>query len=317
MFFYKVLGPIVLALLIGACAYQDWAASPANELEPLVIQASPVADFPAATATDIATLTSVPQTAHPTATPIATASITPTPTSRPFLTPTTGPSLLLPDLYTLPPSDLSIEVHYAPPKRLLRFSNSIANGGPGTLELWGESDQASGKTTVAQRIYTAAGTFQGLEVGEFIFHPQHDHWHFVNFASYELWTLSSYGGLVSTVGLTGKVSYCLRDTFRIHTSQPASGPAYLACDRKEQGISAGWVDRYRSTLPGQVIDITSLPSYGVYALVSTADPENRLLEANETNNAARIYIEIDGSHVHIIDRADIPAIPPGLNPPQE
>jgi hypothetical protein len=317
MIFYKLLGPIVLALLVGACTNLDWATSPANDLEPLVIQESPAADPPTATATNTATPTSIPPTAQATATPIATSTFTPSPTSRPSITPTTGPRLLLPDLYTLPPSNLSIEVHYALPKRLLRFSNSIANQGPGTLELWGENDQATGKTTVTQRIYTDAGTFHGLEVGEFIFHPQHDHWHFVNFARYELWTLSSYGGPVSTVGLTGKVSYCLRDTFRIHSSRPASGPAYLACESKKQGISAGWVDRYRSTLPGQVIDITSLPSYGVYALVSTVDPENRLLETNETNNAARIYIEIDGSHVRIINRADIPAIPPGLNPPED
>jgi hypothetical protein len=106
----------------------------------------------------------------------------------------------------------------------------------------------------------------------------------MGFARYELWTLAPSGWLVGMVGLTDKVSYCLRDNTRLSSQQPAAGPAYLLCDSAKQGISAGWVDRYQSTLPGQVIDITGLPAYRVYALRSTVDPEDRLLETDEANN---------------------------------
>jgi hypothetical protein len=79
-------------------------------------------------------------------------------------------------------SDLFIEIHRSPQQRLLRFSNSIASGGPGALELWGERSLSTGKTLVTQRIYTDEGTFVDLAAGEFFFHPQHDHWYMMNFA---------------------------------------------------------------------------------------------------------------------------------------
>jgi hypothetical protein len=81
-----------------------------------------------------------------------------------------------PDLYTLPPSDLAIEMHRSPQQKLLRFSNSIANSGPGALDLWGERDRSTGRTRVGQRIYIQAGSFAERLAGEFLFHPQHNHW---------------------------------------------------------------------------------------------------------------------------------------------
>jgi subtilase family serine protease len=48
------------------------------------------------------------------------------------------------------------------------------------------------------------------------------------------------------------------------------------------------------------VDITGLPD-GEYALRSTTDPEDQLRESDEGNNAAMVYIEIEGNQVSIID----------------
>ncbi len=309
----RVCGLILLALLVGACADPDQASSPAKRLASQADRASPTAIPPPASATHAA-----PPTNRPTATPTTASSPTSSPTSQPTLPPTIEPiPLLLPDLYTLPPSNLAIETHLSPQQRLLRFSNSIANRGLGALELWGERDPATGQTRVTQRIYTNDGASVDLVAGEFFFHPQHDHWHLLNFARYELWSLAPSRWLEGIVGLTDKVSYCLRDNFRVRSLPPTAGPAYLLCESDMQGISAGWVDRYQSTLPGQVIDITGLPSHGFYALRSIVDPGDQLLEVNETNNDVLVYIEINDNHARIVDRADIPFEPSSLNPPPE
>jgi phosphohistidine phosphatase SixA len=239
------------------------------------------------------------QAGEPTGTPAS-------PTS-PALTQTGGSSApqstgtpLLPDLQTLPPSDLVIEMNTAGGPKLLRLTNSILNRGPGVMELQGVADQASGRTIVTQRIYSANGLVEQLATGDFVFHPGHTHWHLENFARYEVWTLTSQGELDGVVALTDKVSFCLRDNTRVDIPGAAPQAVYTNCNREVQGISAGWIDTYDYDTQGQIVDITGLPD-GEYALRSTTDPEDQLRESDEGNNAAMVYIEIEGNQVSIID----------------
>lgn len=209
--------------------------------------------------------------------------------------------LLLPDLVTLPPTDLTIRGSDAAGQRVLRLSNHILNRGPGPLEVRGINDPEQRLTNVNQHIYHSEGVILEREAGAYVFHPEHEHWHIEAFASYELWTLNNRGGLAELVGLNDKVSFCLRDNTRFaEMSEVAARPAYLACGLNIQGISTGWVDTYRYHLPGQMIDITGLPD-GIYALRSVVDPDGVLWEVSESNNAAVLYIEISGSQVDILD----------------
>ena len=66
----------------------------------------------------------------------------------------------------------------------------------------------------------------------------------------------------------------------------------------------GWIDIYRQYLAGQKIDITSLPN-GIYALRSTVNPENNLMETTRENNTAILYIEIEDDRVKVIEPSDI------------
>ncbi len=217
------------------------------------------------------------------------------------------PDFLLPDLQTLPPTDLVIELTESD-QRLLRFSNSMLNSGPGTLELVGQFNPDSGEIAVTQHIYTSDGTFEEYATGEFIFHVGHDHWHFENFALYEVWSLTPAGDLDDVVALTDKVSYCIRDDARAEIPGAAVEPVYTVCDQDLQGIAVGWIDIYEFDTPGQIVDITPLPD-GVYALQSTVDPADQIREADEANNAAVVYFEVRDDRVRIIDSDSISQLP--------
>jgi len=209
-------------------------------------------------------------------------------------------SRLLPDLLTLPPSDLLLRTNPVDGTRLIRFTNSIMNNGPGTMELWGTRNPETGKVTVKQRIRNRDNSTDAITVGEFFFHPEHNHWHFGNFARYEIWSLEPDGGLKSIVAFSNKVSYCLRDDELANDFLSTSRQTYTSCNQETQGISVGWVDTYRYHLEGQSIDITSL-SNGVYALRSTVNPDENLWELDYANNSEILYIEIKDKGVDVID----------------
>jgi hypothetical protein len=207
--------------------------------------------------------------------------------------------LLLPDLQALPPADLEIDLQ-PDGKRYLRLSVSVINRGTGALELLGESDWQLGMTSVTQNIYTVDGDLLEFPVGSFVFHPSHGHWHLENFARYELLSLT-YGGIPKDV-LTqnDKVSFCLRDLDREPTDELVVGAAYTECGKRLQGLSLGWLDTYRYHLAGQFIDISNVPD-GYYSVRVTFDPEDLLLEGKETNNSGKVYLQIAGEELRVID----------------
>jgi hypothetical protein len=217
--------------------------------------------------------------------------------------PTSDLTVLLPDLRMLPPADLTLEIT-PEGQRLLRLTNYIINWGEGTLEVLGRSDRLSQRTVVTQHIYRANGSFTARPAGMFFFHLAHNHWHFENFAVYALWSLTPEGRLNESVAAMDKVSYCLRDTGRSELPYGPPDQLYTECEADLQGISAGWIDSYEYDLPGQTIDITDLPD-GVYALVCTVDPGDRLLELDENNNSALIYVHLQEGTVTEIDRAQM------------
>ena len=99
---------------------------------------------------------------------------------------------LYPNLRGLAPSELrpSVVSIDGVDHHVLRFTAAIENVGPGPLELPGDS--SSGQTVVYQRVYDTAGQVTESPVGTFVFHPEHNHWHFEHFADYELWARDAY-----------------------------------------------------------------------------------------------------------------------------
>jgi hypothetical protein len=118
----------------------------------------------------------------------------------------------------------------------------------------------------------------------FEFAPCHNHYHFRDFATYQLLDASS-----RQVAIGLKVGFCLEDIRRWDSNAPPTD--FYTCDF--QGIQAGWVDVYVSSLPCQWIDLAGVPA-GVYTLRVQVDPANHLTELNETNNTAGQFVVIDG-----------------------
>lgn len=197
-----------------------------------------------------------------------------------------------PNLKTRPPSDL----RYAQVsidgvlQWVVRFSNTVWNEGEGPLELIGTSSGT--KTNVKQRVYwstTATGTYDEYPVGEFDFHPTHNHWHFGNFAKYELYTKAEWMANNTNGQKRGegtKTTFCIIDTRRWSGSLPA---AYTQCGQTKQGLTVGWGDTYPFSLADQwvVLGQSKLTEGADYVLRSVADPMNQLYESENKNDSAR------------------------------
>jgi Lysyl oxidase len=212
---------------------------------------------------------------------------------------------LLPDLVTRKPYKIFPQVTPRG-KRLIRFSNEVVNIGIGPLELRPRADDCNRNgipgddRTSYQRVYRDAngdGRFtRGVDVGFRTrragctrFHPAHKHWHFEALAEYALRP-------PVPLGSKKKVSSCVLDTRSRLPKLPGSPRRkyYAGCRRDSiGGISIGWGDVYGARVSGQELDVTTLAD-GVYCLVSTADPENRLQESNERNNTRTTRIVLSG-----------------------
>jgi hypothetical protein len=179
-----------------------------------------------------------------------------------------------------------------PGRRLLRLTNTVANVGTGPVELRGGDTSLDGTQEVFQRIYDDASGFTDRLAGTFVFHPTHGHIHFEDFTNYNLRTVTEGNGVGDIVASGEKVSFCLLDVREYDTSLPGAPNAeqYESCN-EFQGISVGWSDVYNASLANQWIDITDVPE-GTYWLESVVDPSDRILESDETNNAARIMISL-------------------------
>lgn len=223
---------------------------------------------------------------------------------------------LLPDLQTIEPSELSVGAVAG--RKAIRLSNTIGNNHTGPVEVYpGNTDcdndgVADNSRNAYQRIYRDAnnnGTFdrgidpesRSIQAGCMIFHEEHSHWHFEGFSEYALYRINANGTRGSLVGVSKKTSFCIGDFAGRQWQLPGS-PAngyYGTCTRTStQGLSVGWSDVYQYYLEGQSITLPLNTSRGTFCLVSTADPENRLLETNDGNNAESIRFTLAGSRIN-------------------
>jgi hypothetical protein len=217
---------------------------------------------------------------------------------------------LLPDLITLQPTGLRIVTAGA--HRLLRFSSTIGNVGAGPVELQprrrdcnGDGDPANDRSAIQRLFRDGNGdgvyerpvdvAFDQRIAGCFEYSVTHGHWHFHDYASYEL----RDPGTDSVVASNAKVGFCLLDTLHPYPGVPGSPTRghYRGCERGSvQGSSVGYADLYQWYLPGQWIDVSGVPD-GSYCLVTTVDPANQLLESDDTDNAYRQSVELVGDAV--------------------
>jgi hypothetical protein len=155
--------------------------------------------------------------------------------------------------------------------KTLRFSVLIRNGGT--------ADLAVGDP-LKHMDPNGDGDFSDAD-GLFEFASCHHHFHFRNYAKYELLAVHPDGTLGTPVQ-SRKRGFCMLDTTPSHQDGESEGPAtpyYRICGNPgfpgNQGISAGWGDAYLKDLPGQLflLDDPAEPvPPGTYIIRVTANP---------------------------------------------
>jgi hypothetical protein len=192
----------------------------------------------------------------------------------------------------------------------MRFQQTFANIGEGPAELrfFVPKDPNDTSHNVMSRTYFSDGTTALTPAGTWEFHEAHQHFHYDNFVQSSLWTADSRGRRTGTAPIRAgrKVSFCMEDE-KIDDSKwgkPGVGPrVYIAPDclvfaseddvynYLVQGLTPGWVDTYQWYLPGQYIEVSGIPN-GDYVLETTADPDNKLVESDETNNCGTVLVRL-------------------------
>lgn len=190
--------------------------------------------------------------------------------------------------------DNEISVTVEPGRRHIRLTVTTANIGAGKLYLYGVlPPNQDGTQDVRQRIFRSDGSFFDRLAGKFVFHQQHDHIHVENWSQFHLRELLPDSGVGAIVASGDKTSFCILDLTIHDASLPNHNPngEFLSCSSTIQGLSVGWADIYSKDLPGQNIDVTDVPD-GYYWLEAVVDPDLKILEARETNNASRVLVVI-------------------------
>jgi hypothetical protein len=152
--------------------------------------------------------------------------------------------------------------------------------------------------------------------GTYEFAPCHHHFHFRNYAKYEMFPVLANGTLGTSVKAR-KRGFCMIDTTPFSADSPPKQRVYVSCGTPEsagnQGISVGYADTYVKALGGQyfVLDDPAEPvPAGRYVLRITVNPPfahvtgqpcpvldpvgmcHNFAEASYTNNVGQITIDV-------------------------
>ena len=200
-----------------------------------------------------------------------------------------------------------------------QYTHDTYNGGPGPLVILPSYNPASGTYQGTQYIYSlSSGSWtltQTVRVaGAFIFDAAHGHFHFP-FTTYGLYTVGSGGGPGTPVAASGKISFCINDSFIYNSSLPNAGAlgnlGSCSDPTSLRGLDIGAVDEYDQTDDGQSISIAGVPN-GTYWLRAIVDPNNYLSENSKANNETDVELTINGNTVQVLQTV-VPVLPPPPN----
>jgi len=199
---------------------------------------------------------------------------------------------LTPNLVALPASEFAMSTNIATGVTRLVFAATSWNNGKGPMEIEAGATSIAGQD-VYQRVYNSDGSVTYYLAGTYVYHPDHQHFHFENYALYTLKRVGAPGG---SEQLSSKTSFCIMDTTKVNTTLPGAPrkAVYTSCGTTTQGMSVGWGDRYGPTLAGQSFDITNNPE-GDYDLTILVDPENRLRETSESDNVSCVRLHLSAA----------------------
>ena len=206
------------------------------------------------------------------------------------------PGTPTPDLRSLPA--FSIQVNRKGTQ--LQFAANVWNAGNSPLVVDGFRRDGQDVMDAYQYFLDENGDQVAYQqVGTMIWHPapSHNHWHFNDFATYELLNADMTRAVRS-----GKESFCLANTDAVDlTGDGAAWEAYeedlgSVCGGYEirsirEVLSAGWGDTYAQYRAGQSFPIKNLAD-GIYWVRVLANPDDTLIETDTTNNESLRKVHI-------------------------
>jgi hypothetical protein len=213
------------------------------------------------------------------------------------------PRSVLPDMVPLPAwniTPLAVQGH-----DWLNFAATVWIGGNGPLDVEGFRSGGS-RIMPAWQYFSQDGKVIGrTRAGTMGFDSVkgHDHWHFEQFAKYQLLNAGK-----KLVVRSQKVGFCIAPSDSVDMLLPGAvwqvpfigfggqcGSSTALWVREM--LPLGWGDTYLQFLAGQAFDITGLPN-GTYYLEVIANPEHVLHETDYGNNVSLRKIIITGKKGH-------------------
>jgi hypothetical protein len=220
-----------------------------------------------------------------------------TPGARPSLPSSGRVAGPVPDLRSLPAFGIELNAKHT----TLRFSATVWNAGNSPLVIDGFRRRNEEVMDAYQYFFDADGTQTGYQqVGTMEFHhANHNHWHFEDFARYDLLDAEK-----NYVARSRKQSFCLANTDAVDFTvagadwRPENTDLATACGDEgalsiREVLSAGSGDTYAQYRAGQAFKIGDLPN-GVYFIRVEGNPERNLTESDTTNNVSDRRIRIGG-----------------------
>lgn len=183
----------------------------------------------------------------------------------------------------------------------LRFGANVWNAGDSPLVIDGFRRPGEDVMDAYQYFFDADGNETGYQqVGQMHYHAaNHNHWHFQDFASYELLNADKTLAVKSK-----KQSFCLAATDAVDYTVPGADwspwntDLSTACGGSSalsirEVLSSGSGDTYFQYRYGQAFKLDGLPN-GVYYIKVTANPEGNLIESDAANNTSLRKVRLGG-----------------------
>lgn len=197
-------------------------------------------------------------------------------------------------------------------QRCLRLTTGPRNAGAGPMDLgYVPIEHELGLVAegpVTQYLHWSDGSVTQRPAGGFLFHKTHAHYHFQDILDYSIHRVVAPGKLVPA-GHGTKAGFSPADQLFADWSQFAQEEGQFiegastarSVGASTFGLSVGWGDVYRWQRPGQYVEFAGNGD-GLYVVRSVVDIKNRVLETDETDNAAYAYVQVTGESVRIIER---------------
>ncbi len=182
----------------------------------------------------------------------------------------------------------------------IRINTAVGNIGDGLFQIRVEPGTGSGGTIPTyQRVFidTDNGpTYEDFYANDSEYHASHGHMHMTDFATFALEEVLEVNGryeVGDVVSSHQKTSFFLIHVTRVPGPEWAGSPTYTTGNAAVyQNISRGWMDVYSHGISDQYVPLDGVPIGPKYWLTQIVDPTNVIRETDESNNTARVMIDL-------------------------